>query len=83
MTIEVVETTGGQTSSAGPISIRILEDGSHTDHRLGVVEVGIPPHTIGPPQHIHHKHDETFFVISGAPSFTCGGETIIEHQARS
>jgi hypothetical protein len=60
MTIEVVETTGRQTSSAGPMSIRILEDGSHTDHRLGVVEVGIPPHTIGPPQHIHHKHDETF-----------------------
>ena len=58
------------------MTIRILEDGSHTDHRLGIVEVKMPPRVGGPPQHIHRKHDETFFVISGTPTFTCGGETI-------
>ena len=77
MSINVVGAGAGQTVSAGPESIRILEDGSHTNHRIGVVEVRIPPGVTGPPQHVHRKHDETFFVVSGAPSFTCGGETVI------
>jgi mannose-6-phosphate isomerase-like protein (cupin superfamily) len=73
---EVVDATAGQTLAAGPITIRILEDGSHTDHRLGIVEVKLPPGTSGPPQHVHGRHDETLFVVSGAPTVTCGGETI-------
>jgi mannose-6-phosphate isomerase-like protein (cupin superfamily) len=76
MSIEVVDANAGQTISAGAMTIRILEDGRHTDHRLGIVEVKMPPHIGGPPQHIHRNHDETFFVVSGTPTFTCGGETI-------
>ena len=30
----------------------------------------------GPPQHVHRRHDETFYVLSGAPTFTSGGDTI-------
>src|SRR5260370_29309040 len=59
------------------MSLRRLEDGSNTEHRIGVVETRIPPRVTGPPQHIHRQHDETFFVVAGAPSFTCGGEIII------
>ena len=39
MSIEVVDANAGQTVSAGPMTIRILEDGNHTNHRLGMVEV--------------------------------------------
>ena len=59
----------------GPLSIRILEDGSTTDHRLGMGEITIAPHTPGPPQHRHAEHDEGFYVISGIAQFTIGTET--------
>ena len=55
-------------------SIRILEDGSHTGHRVGLVAVSLPPGSHGPPQHIHREHDETFFVVSGTVRFTSGAE---------
>jgi mannose-6-phosphate isomerase-like protein (cupin superfamily) len=76
MSIEVVGPGAGESVSAGPMTIRILEDGTHTDHRLGLVEVTIPPGVSGPPQHVHRDHDETFFVLSGTPTFTCGDDTI-------
>src|SRR5277367_1148428 len=55
--------------------MRILEDGSTTDHRLGVGEITLPPHTDGPPQHRHARHDEGFYVVSGRASFTVGDTT--------
>ncbi|MCA1648151.1 MAG: cupin domain-containing protein [Chloroflexi bacterium] len=76
MTISVVDYHAGEVIQAGPMTLRILEDGTHTEHRLGLVEITIPPRVDGPPQHIHRQHDETFFVISGAPTFTCGGKTL-------
>jgi len=76
VTITVVEPSVGEIIAAGPLRIRILEDGSHTHHRLGLVEVTIPPHIDGPPQHIHRNHDETFYVISGTASFVSGVDTI-------
>lgn len=76
MSIAIIRAGEGESVSAGRMRIRILEDGGHTQHRLGVVEVTIPPHTGGPPQHIHHEHEETFYVVSGTPTFTCGTDTI-------
>jgi mannose-6-phosphate isomerase-like protein (cupin superfamily) len=76
MSIAIVGAAGGEIVSAGAMRIRILEDGGHTQHRLGVVEVTIPPLVDGPPQHIHHAHEETFYVVSGTPIFTCGTDTI-------
>lgn len=77
MSIAIVRAGEGESVSAGLMRIRILEVGGHTQHRLGVVEVTIPPHVDGPPQHIHHEHEETFYVVSGTPTFTCGTDTII------
>lgn len=74
MTISIVAPGQGELISAGPMTLRVLEDGSSTEHRLGLVEISIPPGVDGPPQHIHRAHDETFYVISGAPTFTCGKE---------
>src|SRR5277367_1171312 len=50
--------------------MRILEDGSTTEHRLGMGEITLPPHTDGPPQHRHARHDEGFYVVSGTARFT-------------
>ena len=56
----------------GPITMRILEDGSTTGHRLGIGEITVAPHTEGPPQHRHTRHDEGFYVVSGTARFTVG-----------
>lgn len=76
MTISVVNPDAGETVTAGQMSLRILSDGSLTDHRVGVMELTLPPGVVGPPQHIHHEHDETFYVISGSPTFTCNTDVV-------
>src|SRR5260370_29899581 len=71
----VVEPDGGDVVQLGPIVMRILEDGSTTGHRLGIGEITIAPHTEGPPQHRHGRHDEGFYVVSGTARFTVGTTT--------
>ena len=63
---------GGDAVRLGPITMRILEDGSTTGHRLGIGEITVAPHTDGPPQHRHARHDEGFYVVSGTARFTVG-----------
>jgi mannose-6-phosphate isomerase-like protein (cupin superfamily) len=63
---------GGEAIQLGPIGIRILEDGTTTGHRLGMGEITVPPHTDGPPQHRHARHDEGFYVVAGTARFTVG-----------
>lgn len=55
--------------------VRQLEDGSTTERRLGMGEITLPPHTDGPPQHRHARHDEGFYVVSGTANFTVGDTT--------
>src|SRR5260370_42441900 len=62
----------GEIVRIGPIQLRVLEDGSRTDNRIGAVEITVPAATAGPPQHIHRMHDETFLVITGAVRFAVG-----------
>ena len=68
--ISVVPAAGGEAIQLGPVQMRILEDGSTTGHRLGVGEITLAPHTDGPPQHRHARHDEGFYVVSGTARFT-------------
>lgn len=70
--ISVVGPDGGEQMLTGPVRMRILEDGSTTGHRLGIGEITIAPHTGGPPQHRHDRHDEGFYVVSGTARFTVG-----------
>ena len=76
--VSVVGPDGGEPIQLGPTLMRILEDGSTTGHRLGMGEITIAPHTDGPPQHRHARHDEGFYVVSGTASFTVGETT---HEA--
>src|SRR5271170_5149614 len=73
--ISIVAPGQGELALAGPVRLRILEDGSTTSHRLGIAELTIAPHTSGPPQHRHGRHDEGFYVVSGTAQFTVGQQT--------
>ena len=42
MAIHVVRPGEGEMSGGGPIRARIIEDGSHTGHRLGLIEATVP-----------------------------------------
>ena len=74
MSIYVVGPQDGEESGGGPIRIRIIEDGSHTQHRLGLIEATVPPGPGSPPQHVHRDHDEVFIVMEGKLRFTSEGE---------
>ena len=76
MPIHVVRRGEGEQTSAGMLRARILEDGSHTGHRLGVMEEILQPETAGPPEHVHHEHDEVFIVTAGKVRFTSGDDHV-------
>ena len=76
MPIHVIRPGEGEPTMTGPIGLRIIEDGSHTGHRLGLVEATLQPGPAQPPQHIHHEHDEVFIVTAGQLRFTSGTESV-------
>lgn len=76
MAIFVMTPNDGEQSGGGPIRCRIIEDGSHTGHRLGLIEATVPPGPGGPPQHLHRDHDETFIVTEGTLRFTSGADSV-------
>jgi len=77
--VSIVGPGQGETILLGPAAqMRILEDGSTTEHRLGIAESTLAPHTAGPPQHRHAQHDEGFYVVSGTVRFTIGDQ---DHDA--
>ncbi|TVY33443.1 hypothetical protein LOCC1_G008445 [Lachnellula occidentalis] len=69
-TITHTPSTSGETLHLGPVTIRIIEDGSHTNNRIGAVMLSIAPHTPGPALHWHRMHDETFLITRGRFVFT-------------
>ncbi|MGA4878343.1 cupin domain-containing protein [Streptomyces lydicamycinicus] len=76
--VSVVGPGDGETILLGTTRMRVLEDGSNTGHRLGLAESVLAPHTPGPPQHRHARHDEGFYIISGSVRFTVGDK---DHDA--
>jgi len=67
--ITLVEAEKSEVIKMGPITIRILEDGSNTDNRIGAISLTIPGKTPGPILHWHRMHDETFLVTKGRVRF--------------
>lgn len=47
--IEIIPAKSGESFKLGKITIRILEDGSHTSQRIGAADFILPPQTPGPP----------------------------------
>jgi quercetin dioxygenase-like cupin family protein len=73
--VSIVSGGSGETFKAGPIQIRVLEDGSRTDNRLGAVMITVPPKVDQIPPHLHRMHDETFLLISGKLRFSAGKDS--------
>ena len=76
MGIRVIRPGDGERVGIGAIHARIIEDGSSTGHRLGLIEATIPPGPAQPPQHVHHEHDEVFIVTAGKVRFTTGDDSV-------
>ena len=72
MTITVNPAGAGDSWSAGGADFRVLADGRAVDGRWGLVQCTLAPGWSGPPQHLHHEHDESFFILTGTVKFTSG-----------
>src|SRR5271168_1558414 len=58
-TVNITAAGTGDAIQLGPIRMRVLEDGSRTDNRIGAVEIIVPPGVAGPPH--------TFANVSPGP----------------
>jgi mannose-6-phosphate isomerase-like protein (cupin superfamily) len=76
MDIRVIRPHEGEHARIGPVTARIVEDGSSTGHRLGILEATIPPGSAPPPQHVHREHEEVFIVTAGTVRFTTGDDSV-------
>lgn len=77
--IKVVIPRATETIQLGSVTMRVLEDGSLTDDRIGTVLSTLPPFLKPSPQHLHRMHDETFFVTQGTVRFAVNDE---EHDVK-
>lgn len=50
----------------------VKEDGSRTRGNLVVAEMEIDPDFVAPVQHIHHAHEESWYVLDGEVEFGSG-----------
>ena len=66
----------GRKISLGPIQMVVQEDGTQTRGTLGVAVFEVPPHAPTPPPHIHHAHEEGFYVLEGELEFLAGTQTV-------
>jgi mannose-6-phosphate isomerase-like protein (cupin superfamily) len=71
-----------ETFTAAGNTFRLLEDGTTTAGRIGIVACTLAPGWVGPPQHVHDANDETWFVLSGAVRFTTGGDSFVATAGR-
>ena len=55
----------------------VLLTGEETEGRFSLVESGPNDPGVGPPLHIHHREDETFYVLEGKVKFTVEDESVV------
>ncbi|HEY4386262.1 MAG TPA: cupin domain-containing protein [Ktedonobacteraceae bacterium] len=76
MSVIVVKPGEGRTIPLGPIQMVVQEDGMQTRGTLGLAEFEVAPHTSGPPPHIHHAHEEGFYLLEGELEFLTETQTV-------
>ncbi|MBV9229818.1 MAG: cupin domain-containing protein [Chloroflexi bacterium] len=76
MSAVVLKAGEGRLIQLGPIRMIVQEDGTHTRGTLGVAEFEVPAHAPTPPPHIHHAHEEAFYVLEGELEFLVGTEKV-------
>lgn len=73
----VVEPNGGERLRfLGASTMRLKLDDSRSAGDVAFYEYVSEPGVSGAPQHVHHAHDETFYVVDGMYEFSIGRETI-------
>lgn len=73
----VLEPNGGERLRfLGASSMRLKYD-SGADGGLAFYEYVSEPGVAGAPQHIHHGHDESFYVVEGVYEFTIGRQSTV------
>jgi uncharacterized cupin superfamily protein len=69
-----LEPNGGERLRfLGASTMRLKLDGA-TNGAVAFYEYVSEPGVTGAPQHIHHAHDETFYVVDGTFEFTIGAD---------
>lgn len=73
----LLEPDGGERLRfLGDSHMRLKVDGADTNDALSFYEYVSQPGVVGPPQHIHRGHDETFYIVDGTYEFTFGTEQV-------
>ena len=74
----VVGAPDGELISAAGVQHLFKLTGEHTGGRLGLEELLLPPLTTGALPHVHHAHDESFYLLSGTMTVATGaGEVVL------
>ncbi|MDX6228579.1 MAG: hypothetical protein QOI76_1969 [Frankiales bacterium] len=61
----VVRASAGESISAFGVENLFKLTGADTGGRFGFAQFAVPPGNVGAAPHIHHAHDECFFVLDG------------------
>jgi mannose-6-phosphate isomerase-like protein (cupin superfamily) len=80
MNAVVLKPGEGRTLPLGPIHMLVQEDGTHTRGTLGLAEFEVAPYAPTPPPHIHHAHEEGFYILEGELEFLAGTERLRASQ---
>ena len=73
----VVEPNGGERLRfLGASTMRLKLDDLPSDGAVAFYEYLSEPGIDGPPQHVHHGHDEAFYVVEGNYEFRVGDDVI-------
>jgi mannose-6-phosphate isomerase-like protein (cupin superfamily) len=79
MNVTLVKSGEGRVVPLGSIHMIVQEDGTNTRGTMGIAEFIIPAHAtapITPPPHIHHAHEEGFYILEGDLEFLAGTQTV-------
>ena len=77
MNAVVVKAGEGHALRLGDVHMLVKEDGTHTQGALGLAEFEMAPHGHQAPlPHIHHVHEEGFYILEGELEFVVGTETV-------
>jgi mannose-6-phosphate isomerase-like protein (cupin superfamily) len=78
----VLDPNGGeQLRFLGASTMRLKLDRA-ANGAIAFYEFISEPGVTGPPQHVHHAHDETFYVVNGTYEFTIGADrTLLQRGA--
>ena len=77
MNAVVLKAGEGHALRLGDVHMLVKEDGTHTRNALGLAEFEMPPHGHQAPlPHIHHAHEEGFYILEGELEFVVGTETV-------